>query len=239
MIQSQLIDVIPIIEAKEDGKDRILPPVIEKPIIRKSGPQTAFIVENNDPKNQGRVRIAFPWQAVGDPQLKQELQEAKDDLKEKTNITEQAKTKQDQLQQKLELLQGQNKALSALQTELEKEPDAKKQKELLKNKYDKKRAQLNANTWTIKRQKNRSDQDIETTKDLLKDATKEVGAAQKEQDEANAAVEQLTKKWNTMLSEVASPWVRVAMPMATAEGGMYFKPRPGDEVIVNFRLRQY
>ena len=285
MIQSQLIDVIPIIEANENGKDRILPPVIEKPIIRKSGPQTAFIVENNDPKNQGRVRIAFPWQAVGDPQLKQELQEAKDDLKEKTDVTEQAKTKQDQLQQKLELLQGQNKALSALQTELEKEPDAKKQKELLKNKYDKKRAQLNANTWTIKkitdnltgetspdseeckklkaendllagvvddlkaydsnssespmeflkkRQKNRSDQDIETTKDLLKDATKEVGAAQKEQDEANAAVEQLTKKWNTMLSEVASPWVRVAMPMATAEGGMYFKPRPGDEVIVNF-----
>ena len=285
MIQSQLIDVIPIIEAKENGKDRILPPVIEKPIIRKSGPQTAFIVENNDPKNQGRVRIAFPWQAVGDPQLKQELQEAKDDLKEKTDVTEQAKTKQDQLQQKLELLRGQNKALSALQTELEKEPDAKKQKELLKNKYDKKRAQLNANTWTIKkitdnltgetspdseeckklkaendllagvvddlkaydsnssespmeflkkRQKNRSDQDIETTKDLLKDATKEVGAAQKEQDEANAAVEQMTKKWNTMLSEVASPWVRVAMPMATAEGGMYFKPRPGDEVIVNF-----
>ena len=285
IIQSQLIDVIPIIEANENGKDRILPPVIEKPIIRKSGPQTAFIVENNDPKNQGRVRIAFPWQAVGDPQLKQELQEAKDDLKEKTDVTEQAKTKQDQLQQKLELLQGQNKALSALQTELEKEPDAKKQKELLKNKYDKKRAQLNANTWTIKkitdnltgetspdseeckklkaendllagvvddlkaydsnssespmeflkkRQKNRSDQDIETTKDLLKDATKEVGAAQKEQDEANAAVEQLTKKWNTMLSEVASPWVRVAMPMATAEGGMYFKPRPGDEVIVNF-----
>ena len=314
MIQSQLIDVIPIIEAKEDGKDRILPPVIEKPIIRKSGPQTAFIVENNDPKNQGRVRIAFPWQAVGDPQLKQELQEAKDSLKEKTDITEQAKTKQDQLQQKLELLQGQNKALSALQTELEKEPDAKKQKELLKNKYDKKRAQLNANTWTIKnitdnltgetspdslasklaaaakdpeqkekkeallkekvkqeeecnklkaendllagvvddlkaydsnssespmeflknRQKNRSDQDIETTKDLLKDATKEVGAAQKEQDEANAAVEQMTKKWNIMLSEVASPWVRVAMPMATEEGGMYFKPRPGDEVIVNF-----
>ena len=285
IIQSQLIDVIPIIEANENGKDRILPPVIEKPIIRKSGPQTAFIVENNDPKNQGRVRIAFPWQAVGDPQLKQELQEAKDDLKEKTDVTEQAKTKQDQLQQKLELLRGQNKALSALQTELEKEPDAKKQKELLKNKYDKKRAQLNANTWTIKkitdnltgetspdseeckklkaendllagvvddlkaydsnssespmeflknRQKNRSDQDIETTKDLLKDATKEVGAAQKEQDEANAAVEQLTKKWNTMLSEVASPWVRVAMPMATAEGGMYFKPRPGDEVIVNF-----
>ena len=285
IIQSQLIDVIPIIESKENGKDRILPPVIEEPIIRKSGPQTAFIVENKDPKNQGRVRIAFPWQAVGDPQLKQELKEAKDNLKKKTDVTDQAKTKQDQLQQKLELLQDQNKALSALQTELEKEPDAKKQKELLKKKYDEKKAKLNANTWTIKkftdnltgetspdseegkklkaendllagvvddlkaydsnspespmeflkkRQKNRSDQDIETTKDLLKDATKEVDAAQKEQDEAQAVVKKLTKKWNTMLSEVASPWVRVAMPMATAEGGMYFKPRPGDEVIVNF-----
>ena len=41
--------------------------------------------------------------------------------------------------------------MSALQTELEKEPDAKKQKELLKKKYDEKKAKLNANTWTIKK----------------------------------------------------------------------------------------
>ena len=314
MIQSQLIDVIPIIEAKENGKDRILPPVIEEPIIRKSGPQTAFIVENNDPKNQGRVRIAFPWQAVGDPQLKQELQEAKNDLEQKTGVTELAKTKQNQLQQKLELLQAQNKALATLQAELEKEPDAQKQKEFLEKKYDEKKNKLDANTESIKkitdnladntnpdtlagklaaaakdpeqkekeeallaekvkqeekykklkaendllagvvddlkeyssnssgspmeflknRQKSRSEEGIETTKNLLQDAAKEVSAALKAQDNANAVVKKLTKKWGTMLSEVASPWVRVAMPMATAEGGMYFKPRPGDEVIVNF-----
>ena len=59
IIQSQLIDVIPIIESKENGKDRILPPVIEKPIIRKSGPQTAFIVEKSR-TSSGSFRPSSP-----------------------------------------------------------------------------------------------------------------------------------------------------------------------------------
>ena len=87
ILQSLQIDVVPVIEAGENGKYRALPPVIEGPVIRKSGPQTAFIVENSDPKNQGRVRIAFPWQAIGDPQLQHDLKVAKDQSRRKSTLT--------------------------------------------------------------------------------------------------------------------------------------------------------
>ena len=313
ILQSLQIDVIPVIEAGENGKYRALPPAIEEPVIRKSGPQTAFIVENSDPKNQGRVRIAFPWQAIGDPQLQHDLKVAKDDLEMKKGITKQALTKQEQLQQMLELLKAQNKTLAKIQAELEQEPDAKKQKELFEKKQEVIKAKLEANTKRIsqitdnltdetnanslasklaaaakdpaqkdkadalreekvkleeerkkleaenpllegvvndlkaydsssdslmeflkKRQENRTDNDIKTTKSSLKDAEKEVSTAQKAQDDSQAVVKKLTKEWDDMLKEVASPWVRVAMPMATFEGGIYFNPRPGDEVMVNF-----
>ena len=56
--QSQLIFAIPI---TSDGK--AVPPVLVAPYIRTSGPQTAFVVDNKDPKYQCRVRIAFPWQS--------------------------------------------------------------------------------------------------------------------------------------------------------------------------------
>lgn len=41
---------------------RAYPPVIEGDVIRKSGPQTAFVVDSADPKRQNRVRIKYPWQ---------------------------------------------------------------------------------------------------------------------------------------------------------------------------------
>lgn len=42
------------------------PPVIEGEVFRKSGPQTAFVVDAADPKRQGRVRIRYPWQTKED-----------------------------------------------------------------------------------------------------------------------------------------------------------------------------
>ena len=62
-IRSQVIYAIPAYKGK-DGKDQFIPPVSNQPIIRKVGPQTAFIVDNGDPKQQGRVRIAYPWQSL-------------------------------------------------------------------------------------------------------------------------------------------------------------------------------
>lgn len=41
-------------------------------------------------------------------------------------------------------------------------------------------------------------------------------------------------KAELLLAEAGSPWIRMASPMATAGGGMYFKPEVGDEVMVDF-----
>ena len=66
-----------------EGKtETYFPPVLPVPIIRKSGPQTAFVTDNNDPKYQGRVRVAFPWQSMKE-QLKKQLEKQQTDLKKK------------------------------------------------------------------------------------------------------------------------------------------------------------
>ena len=38
------------------------PPLLPEKPFRQSGPQPAFVIENEDPTGQGRVRIRFPWQ---------------------------------------------------------------------------------------------------------------------------------------------------------------------------------
>lgn len=65
MIHSLQIEAIPAY-FDEDNKDTVkfIPPVEPVPVIRKSGPQTAFIADNEDPKYQGRVRVAYPWQSL-------------------------------------------------------------------------------------------------------------------------------------------------------------------------------
>ena len=65
--RSQIIYAIPAYKGKDD-KDMFIPPVNGLPIICKAGPQTAFIIDNADPKQQGRVRIAYPWQSTANAQ---------------------------------------------------------------------------------------------------------------------------------------------------------------------------
>ena len=62
--RSLKIYAIPSYRDKQDN-EKFVPPVHPVPIIRKVGPQTAFVTDNNDPKYQGRVRVAFPWQTLG------------------------------------------------------------------------------------------------------------------------------------------------------------------------------
>ena len=63
-IQSQMIWAIPTYS--ENNVATAIPPVQNVPVVRKSGPQTAFVVDNGDPKHQGRVRIVYPWQSIGE-----------------------------------------------------------------------------------------------------------------------------------------------------------------------------
>ncbi|MBO4341068.1 MAG: hypothetical protein J5835_06540 [Bacteroidales bacterium] len=55
-------------------------------------------------------------------------------------------------------------------------------------------------------------------------------AAKKEYDDACEAL----KKAKRDLKDDSSPWIRMATPMATNGGGMYFSPAVGDEVMVDF-----
>ena len=79
MIRSMKIDAIPAYDVK--GEEKFIPPVEPVSVIRKSGPQTAFIADNDDPKFQGRVRVAYPWQSLKGA-LKVELTVAEQSLAE-------------------------------------------------------------------------------------------------------------------------------------------------------------
>ena len=65
-------------------------------------------------------------------------------------------------------------------------------------------------------------------KDNLKDtAVKDVKNKAKD---VKSKIEDGTKA----LSAISSPWIRVTTPMATEGGGTFFKPRVGDEVLINY-----
>ena len=61
---NQLIKAIPMLKVENGWK--AFPPVIDEDVIRRSGPQTAFVVDAADPKKQNRVRIRFPWQTTSE-----------------------------------------------------------------------------------------------------------------------------------------------------------------------------
>ena len=92
--QSMVIYAIPTYK-DEKGKDTAVPPV-SAPFFRKAGPQTAYVIDNDDPKYQGRVRIAYPWQSAKE-QLKLALKEAEVNLAKVDQEVEMA----DKLQQEI------------------------------------------------------------------------------------------------------------------------------------------
>ena len=75
-VQSMIFYAIPAVDT--DGKN-VFPPVHPAGAFRQSGSQSAFVVANNDPKKQGRVRVIFPWQAKN-VQLQKNYDEAREKL---------------------------------------------------------------------------------------------------------------------------------------------------------------
>ncbi|MBR5723902.1 MAG: hypothetical protein IKX62_00830 [Bacteroidales bacterium] len=71
--QTQRIYAIPMYEKEEGGTTTSVfyPPLLPGQPFRQSGPQPAFIYESGDWKNQGRVRVRFPWQPKYDADAKQ------------------------------------------------------------------------------------------------------------------------------------------------------------------------
>ena len=296
-----------------DTKVYYYPPVHPVPIIRHSGPQTAFVTDNEDPKFQGRVRIAYPWQSIGDLERRQlsqaekdlsELRKKKEETEQKTEeLSKQAmayKTYLDAVKAYLGMSSDDRKTyLDKCETDL-KDQQAKKTAAEAKLKEDKEKLEtLPGEIAAEKDAKKRrnleveqvaTEQDIPVQKATIAEAEaeierlentikycKEAEKNEKEQKskdssytiDKNKTVVELTEKYDEATKAVvdskkelsdlekavadqekaaaearaalqekiagyATPWIRIATPMATDGGGFYYKPRIGDEVLVNY-----
>ena len=255
--RSQKIYAIP---AYGDKKDQFIPPVHPVPVIRKAGPQTAFVTDNEDPKFQGRVRVAFPWQSMGGME-RSELDKVGQSLVAlEATILE--------LQNKEKELLSRSTKLFAFVEELKNyvnstkeerkqqlQPREIKQAELDEQKADE-RKQVEVEIADMKAAATEHDQkrDEADYRDLEKDntvicryytdykvANKQYLAAKAdldryEKEKANKTKERqkLVEYITKVVNDMATPWVRVVTPMATPGGGTFFRPRVGDEVLVNF-----
>lgn len=282
--QSQVIYAIPTYQ--EGNDEKAIPPVGPLPPIRKAGPQTAFVIDSNDPKYQDRVRISYPWQS-SDNKKRMDMFQAQADLK-KAQAEE--KEKENKVNNLLALLMGLRKDIDLLEEvkdlskdDLTKRIKEKKEKQTkLENdlvELDKALATENAKTdsitklvevKTIEQSKKSTQTELERVKQdrtLLEElvARKDKGETnpvqtmikakederknqQEEKDKADKALESAQKNTTTKKEDLdkktsafqkyaeksASPWVRIAVPMATNGGGIYCKPSKGDEVLVNY-----
>lgn len=255
--RSQKIYAIP---AYGDKKDQFIPPVHPVPVIRKVGPQTAFVTDNEDPKFQGRVRIAFPWQSLGGME-REELEKVSQSLKlvenaldelnaEKKEALSQA-TKNSEFAEELKIY------VKSTQEEREQQLQAKKDKlaNLDEDKADEQK-QIEDEIADMETAAIEHDQKKgkEGYKDLEKDntiickyreaymeANKRYHAAMaelervgKDKERKEKTCQKLVEYINKDVNAMATPWVRVVTPMATPGGGTFFRPRVGDEVLVNF-----
>jgi hypothetical protein len=268
--QSQVIYAIPV-----DG-GMVVPPVGPMPMIRKAGPQTAYVIDNGDKKYQGRVRIAFPWQSTNDSkrlamyaaekEVKKAQQNETDIKKKLADIVAQKKSKSD-LKKELEELREKSKG-DPTQVIQELEAEKKKNEEEM----DEKAYAVKEPVQGIKKnvsfkeygdrcrylklqQRNKTIDEIiallknhgnvdNAIQDLTKQVTElesekkkaktEVGNAQTVVAEKAKVLAERAEGWNKEVGKAATPYIRVAMPMATTGGGAYFMPCKGDEVLVNF-----
>ena len=268
--QSEVIYAIPV-----DG-GMVVPPVGPMPMIRKSGPQTAYVTDNGDKKYQGRVRIAYPWQATNESK-RLEMYAAETAVKS----AEQAQTKIEndltdillklrgrlEVKDELEKLREKSKDLILVIEELETEKkknveemaekayamkvpvvDGKKKNISFKEYGDRcryleleQRNKIIDEIIALLKNHGNLDNALQDLADQAKELYKKETEAKTNVEKAKADVkdkaDKLAKRaeeWNKEVGKSATPYIRVAMPMATTGGGAYFMPCKGDEVLVNF-----
>ena len=246
--------------ASETLAYQFIPPVHPVPVIRKAGPQTAFVTDNEDPKFQGRVRIAFPWQSLGGA-LRNELANVSQSL-------ELAESALRELKEKEQETLAQSTRLSAFVEELKEYVKATKEEreKLLAKKQarldgleeeksdERKQVEDEISEMEAAAREHDQKQASEDYKNLEKDntvicryhaaykeanrqylATKtDVARAEKDKEKKEGKCKKLVEHIDKEVKDMATPWVRVVTPMATPGGGTFFRPRVGDEVLVNF-----
>ncbi|MBR1502934.1 MAG: hypothetical protein IJ618_03505 [Prevotella sp.] len=261
--------------------NKFYPPVLPVPMIRRSGPQTAYVAANVEPKYQGRVRIAFPWQSLGGPEredlakagsklkaVEVEIQTLEDEKKAllvrltklKDILIPELKTYvMATVSDRKQLLMSRRKKLKVLENELKKPVEEKKEtatEEDIKskqNEIDQLKAEIEsferaAKEHDAKNAKGKGEKDLEKDNSVIcsyktecdnasllyKKAGSDLNQAETEKEKLEEQCEKLVKIVDDSVKAMATPWVRVVSPMATAGGGTYFRPRVGDEVMVNF-----
>jgi len=100
--QSMKVYAVPVLTGA-DSEEIIIPPLLPVPVIRHSGTQSAFVVDSSDPKDQGRVRLAFPWQSIAKMERK-ELSIAEKKLQETTDAEKESIKKVENNRKKLKNL---------------------------------------------------------------------------------------------------------------------------------------
>ena len=255
--RSQKIYAIP---AYGDKKDQFIPPVHPVPVIRKAGPQTAFVTDNEDPKFQGRVRVAFPWQSLGGME-RSELAKVGQNLVSLENTITELKNKEKELLSRSTKLFGFVEELKnyVKSTKEEREQQLQARKDYLdklgedkvaeRKQMEDEIADLEAAATKHDQKKGEADyQELERDNTVIcryhtdyKVANKQYLAAkadldryEKEKADKEKKRQKLVEYINKEANDMATPWVRVVSPMATPGGGTFFRPRVGDEVLVNF-----
>ena len=321
--RSQKIYAIPSYQDKND-QEAFIPPVQPVPIIRKAGPQTAFVTANTDPKYQGRVRVAYPWQSLNKAlkaqaaTVEQNLEEAKaekerleqewtllpkrltyqsqrvEELKKYVNATpeerkamlEKQAQKRAQLEKDIEDLKAQraikDSKLTTLENELaamKQDPNATetevgmKQFELETYKRNSMAAEIKdidakivAKREEIEKTEREDQEMIDAAKEhdqkkgksgykdvekdntviakrnqIYKQAQKDYKENQQKQSSVKGKIDDLTAQQEKVkeyvdekVLDMSTPWIRIASPMATPGGGAFFRPREGDEVLINY-----
>ena len=255
--RSQKIYAIP---AYGEKKDKFIPPVHPVPVIRKAGPQTAFVTDNEDPKFQGRVRIAFPWQSLGGMERKELEQVSQSILMVEDTLKELEAKKKNELSRATKssaFVEELKKYVNSTREERESQLQAKKDK-LADLDEDKLTERKEIEDEISDMQSAAKEHDLKSGKDgykklekdntiickyhtAYKEANKKYNAAMAELDRVGKDKERKEKKCQQLVAHIdkevkdmATPWVRVVTPMATPGGGTFFRPRVGDEVLVNF-----
>ena len=321
MMHSLKIEAIPSFydENDKEKKEKFIPPVEPVPVIRKSGPQTAFIADNEDPKYQGRVRVAYPWQSLKGAlkaqlssteaslaQVREKKKGLKDELQQlsiykmhlsnelselkcyskaskekRQQMLEEKADKRAELEKDIDDLKKERAALEQKQTDsklkiIEKEAEIttlKKDPKSFKSEIEKKKSEIEVEDHMISAMDDdisRIDKKITKKEQQIKQSEKEeaeMKAAAEEQGDkviarkqeaydkavkdmattskdledenrkikdGQSQVEKIKEKIDKDVIDMASPWIRVATPMATPGGGTFFRPQKGDEVLINF-----
>ena len=217
--RSQVIYAIPMY--KKDGKKNsdsevFYPPVLPGKPFRQCGPQPAFVVDNKDPKAQGRVRIRYPWQAS----LKES--DAKVSTAE-SNLSTAGTT----------LFQSFSAMWEKATVSLKKgDTPITLPEGIAALAVD---AKNYAFTYVV-------DKEVTVTftpkEGHSETETEYINALAKFKEDRETVFDYLQAlaiaNTERMIDESATPWIRMATPMATPGGGMFFRPEKGDEVMVDF-----